>query len=286
MTTDTTEMFEELRIPVNGTTVGVALTGPPAAPPVLFVHGWPHTWEVWRPVGSALAANGYRAIAPDMRGVGGSDPAQGPIDVSITARDALGVLDALDLTSATVVAIDAGVPTAVYAASIDPSRVSRLIVMEGVLPGIAGAEEFLSSGPPWWFGFHAVPGLAERVVAGREEEYLGWFLTGPSVRHDIGAAARSAFVSAYRGIDALRAGFELYRATGRNAELLRESLSARRLTMPVWSVEGGVVGNALSSQLAGVTETLTRAPIDDCGHIVPLEKPDELVDVFLDAHRR
>ncbi len=40
---------------------------------VLMCHGWPGSWYSWRHQLAALAAAGYRAVAPDMRGYGGTD---------------------------------------------------------------------------------------------------------------------------------------------------------------------------------------------------------------------
>ncbi|WP_072804079.1 alpha/beta fold hydrolase [Rhodococcoides yunnanense] len=278
---DRTETFTLTRITTNGVVLNVALAGPVDGTPALLIHGWPHTWEVWRTVGTLLADRGYRVIAPDMRGVGASERPEIPFDVATTTADVVGILDALDLPDAIVVALDAGVPTAVYAALTRPSRVHRLVVMEGVLPNVPGAEKFLAAGPPWWFGFHATSGLAEHVLAGHEAEYLDYFLTGPSVQQDIGADVRAAFIDAYTGVDALRAGFRYYRWAERNSALFRGGLAAARLTMPVTSVEGGVVRDALSHQMAHLADNLTRVPIADCGHIVPLEQPQALTDAIV-----
>jgi pimeloyl-ACP methyl ester carboxylesterase len=40
--------------------------------PVVLLHGWPDTGDLWRHQVSALAAAGYRVITPDLRGFGGS----------------------------------------------------------------------------------------------------------------------------------------------------------------------------------------------------------------------
>src|SRR3954469_1404347 len=42
-------------------------------PPVVLLHGFPEGWSTWRPQLAALAAHGYRAVAPDLRGYGGTD---------------------------------------------------------------------------------------------------------------------------------------------------------------------------------------------------------------------
>jgi alpha-beta hydrolase superfamily lysophospholipase len=59
----------------NGVRLHVAEAGPEegSAPVVLLLHGFPDLWYGWRHQMSALAARGYRAVAPDLRGYGDSD---------------------------------------------------------------------------------------------------------------------------------------------------------------------------------------------------------------------
>ncbi|GAA5003837.1 hypothetical protein GCM10025734_41530 [Kitasatospora paranensis] len=55
----------------NGARFHVAEAG--EGPLVLLVHGWPEYWWAWRHQLTALAEAGFRAVALDLRGVGGSD---------------------------------------------------------------------------------------------------------------------------------------------------------------------------------------------------------------------
>ncbi|MEU4244832.1 alpha/beta fold hydrolase [Actinoplanes sp. NPDC026619] len=180
-----------MRVAANGIEINATVAG--AGPAILLLHGFPHTWQVWSAVIPELART-RRVIAPDLRGLGGTTRASGGYDAGTLAEDARALLDALDVPAAEVVALDLGVPPAVLLALRHPERVSRLVVMEAVL---GGAEGFT---PPWWFGFHHVPGLAENVLIGHEGEYLDFFLRagtfdGSGVPSDI----RDAFVTAYTG---------------------------------------------------------------------------------------
>jgi pimeloyl-ACP methyl ester carboxylesterase len=58
-------------IGVNGITLRYATAG--NGPPVLLCHGFPESWYSWRHQMLALSRAGFRAIAPDMRGYGGTD---------------------------------------------------------------------------------------------------------------------------------------------------------------------------------------------------------------------
>jgi pimeloyl-ACP methyl ester carboxylesterase len=223
----------------------------------------------------------HRVVAPNLRGIGGTTRTAAGYDIETLARDASGLLDALGIDSATVVGIDAGVQVAVMLALQTPSLVDRLALMEGLIGGLPGAEEFLAKGPPWWFGFHAVPGLAETIVQGREAEYIDWFLVnGTADKRGVDPQARDAFVAAYRGAEALRSGFEHYRNADRNAEQIEKALGGGRFAMPTMAIEGGLVGATVSKQLKPISTHFSRSRIEDCGHLVPLEQPDSLAAVI------
>ena len=179
-------------------------------------------------------------------------------------------------------ALDASVPAAFLLAMRHPGRIRRLALMESLLPPLSGAERFLAAGPPWWFGFHGAAGLAETVLVGHEGEYLDWFLrTGTFDGRGIDEHIRNAFVTAYEGRDSLRCGFEYYRAGPTNARLVGEAVADARLTVPTLVLGGNSVGDALSRQLGHVADDLTSHLIPECGHIIPLDQPNALVDLVL-----
>ena len=47
-----------------------------SGPLVLFCHGWPESWYSWRHQLTAVSAAGFRCVAPDMRGYGGTEAPQ------------------------------------------------------------------------------------------------------------------------------------------------------------------------------------------------------------------
>ena len=174
---------ETRHVDAHGLRIQVTLRGSDSGQPLLMLHGWPFTSYLWCRVTPALVAAGYRVIAPDLRGVGGTDRPMDGSDVESVSQDADHLLDVLDVREARVVGFDLGAPVAWKLAMRHPERVQQLVVMEAMIGKLPGAESFLANGPPWWFGFHAVPGLPETVVAGREAEYRGWFLSARGPTH-------------------------------------------------------------------------------------------------------
>ena len=245
-------MSPELRrIAANGVHLTVATAG--TGPAVVLLHGFPHTWRLWSEVIGPLSAH-HRVIAPDLRGFGGSTRAPD--------------------------GYDAGTPVAVLLALRHPDRVRRLVVVEALLGSLPGAEDFLAAGPPWWFGFHAVPGLAETVLLGHEARYVDWFLKAGTRGQGVPPDVRAAFLDAYTGPDALRCAFSYYRALPTTARQLDDAVATSRLTMPTLAIGSHPVGTALEQQLRPITDDLTGHVIPDCGHIIPLDRPRDLLDLL------
>ena len=262
----------------NDIDINVATIG--RGPAVLLLHGWPHTWRLWHGILPTLASH-HRVIAPDLRGLGKSTRAEDGYDLHTLADDAAALLDALQIETASVVGIDLGVQIAWMLMRRHPERVERLAVMEGLLGRLPGAEAFLASGPPWWFGFHSVPGLAENVLQGNEQAYVDWFLkAGTKDRRGIDANTRNAFVNAYGDRESLRAGFAHYRAFGIGSQQIAEAATGPKTRVPVLAISGGVVGDALARQLDPLTDRLETAAIGDCAHLIPLEQPDALGELL------
>ncbi len=98
-------------------------------PPVILVHGFPELAYSWRHQLPALAAAGYRAIAADMRGYGGSDKPPGVTDYSIQKLigDLQGLCAALSIDSAVFVGHDWGAMLVWHMALLAPERMAGLV---------------------------------------------------------------------------------------------------------------------------------------------------------------
>lgn len=77
-----------------------------------------------------LAEAGYRAIAIDQRGCGGSDIPHGPYDKATLAGDVAAVMDALSVPAASIVGYDHGGGTALALGYTAPARVEKLVIIE------------------------------------------------------------------------------------------------------------------------------------------------------------
>jgi len=98
-------------------------------PLVLLCHGFPESWYSWRHQLEALAAAGFRAVAPDMRGYGQTDrPAEiEKYTLLHLVGDMVGLLDALEAPTAAIAGHDWGAPVAWHAALLRPDRFRAVI---------------------------------------------------------------------------------------------------------------------------------------------------------------
>lgn len=113
----------------NGIDMHVAEAG--EGPAVLLLHGFPEFWYSWRHQLPALAAAGFRAVAPDLRGYGRTDAPTDALGYSLrnNLADLTGLLDALGIGSAAVAGHDQGATIAWAAAQLMPRRFPAVVAL-------------------------------------------------------------------------------------------------------------------------------------------------------------
>ena len=112
--------FSHRSVETNGIRMHIAEHG--TGPLVLLCHGFPESWYSWRHQLTALAAAGYRAIAPDMRGYGQTDRPDEISQYSLMhlVGDMVGLVSALGEERAVIAGHDWGAPVAWHAALMRP----------------------------------------------------------------------------------------------------------------------------------------------------------------------
>lgn len=116
-------------VEANGIRLHVAEQGDGAA--VLLCHGFPELWYSWRHQLAGLAAAGFRAIAPDMRGYGQSERPEAIDQYTLLhlVGDMVGLLDAMGIARAPIAGHDWGAPVAWLAAQLRPDRFPAVIAL-------------------------------------------------------------------------------------------------------------------------------------------------------------
>lgn len=119
-------------IAANGARFHIVEAG--EGPVVLLLHGFPTFWWTWRRQLVDLAAAGFRAIAMDLRGYGGSDHTPHGYDPRTLSADAASVLRSLGVSHATVVGHGWGGLIAWTMAVLEPDLVSRIVPVSAPHP--------------------------------------------------------------------------------------------------------------------------------------------------------
>jgi pimeloyl-ACP methyl ester carboxylesterase len=151
--------FHHCKAEINGIRIHYVDEG--SGPLVVLLHGFPFLWYLWRHQIRALAAAGYRVIAPDQRGYGQSD-CPGDVqayDMTKLVGDVVGLINASGQGSAVVIGQDWGSPVAYNAALMRPDLV-RAVVMICTPPQARGARK---------------PSLALRAALGTKGYYQDYF---------------------------------------------------------------------------------------------------------------
>ncbi len=260
---------------------------------MVLLHGYPQTWWEWRHVLAPLVRAGWRVIAPDYRGAGGSSKPPSGYDKRTMAADVFKLLrEHLRVAGpVTIVGHDIGMMVAYAFASEYPRSVERLVLMEAPLPGTAAYDAMvaapkLNNAAMWHFFFHnAQNSLAESLTTGRERLYLQHFYERLAFNQSaITEADLDLYASHYSAAGAMRAGFEVYRAFDRDGEDNRAALKKNgRLTMPVLAL-GGTSSFYLpvaKAMLAEVAKKVSVKGIPDAGHWIAEENPKALVGEIL-----
>ncbi len=285
--------FESRWIDLGALSLHVVVGG--EGPPLLLIPGWPQTWFAWRSMMPRLAEL-YRVIAVDPRGTGLSDKPAGGYDSGSQAADMLALMTALGHQRFALVGHDMGMWTGFAMAADWPERIARAALGEAIIPGLLPSPPLI--GPHsrlnerlWHFAFNRLDAINEDMVRGREALYFGHqFRSKAATPTSIPADVIEFYVELIRcDPAALRASFDGYRSI--DALIVQtEARKARRLRTPILAFAGELAcGPRVEAELSTVADDLTSLIVAGCGHFVPEEAPEALLDAllpFLDPYRQ
>jgi pimeloyl-ACP methyl ester carboxylesterase len=284
--------------------VGYAEAGPTDGPAVVLLHGWPYDIHSYVEVVPLLAAAGYRAIIPYLRGFGTtrflSDAPFRNGEQAALAVDVIALMDALAIERAILAGFDWGARTADIVAALWPERCTGLVSVSGYLIGSQEAGRLPL--PPaaelqWWYQYYFA---TERGRAGydkyrRDFAKLIWRTASPKWTFDDATFDRSA--ASFDNPDHVEIVIHNYRwrlglADG---EAEYDSLEKRLahgpvIAVPTITLEGDANGaphpepGSYAGKFSG--EYSHRTIEGGAGHNLPQEAPDAFADAVLDVGGR
>jgi pimeloyl-ACP methyl ester carboxylesterase len=278
-------------------------SGPETGFPVLLMHGFPYDPRCYDEVVPPLAAQGYRAIVPYLRGYGATrflspaTPRSG--QQGALGQDLVDLMDALNLPRAALAGFDWGGRAACIAAALWPERVRCLVSANGY--NIQDIAASVKPGPPaqehrlWYqYYFHTERGRAGLAANRREFCKLLWQLWSPNWKFDDATYERTA--QSFDNPDFVDVVIHSYRhrygyAPGDPAlEDVEKRLATRPpITVPTIVLQGegdGVgVASRADTQARFFTGPYQRRLIPVIGHDVPQEAPKVTAAALLELLR-
>ena len=118
-----------MRLQVHGVGIEYQTEGPRTGLPVVLIHGFPFSREMWKPQVELLRKN-YYVITYDVRGHGASETGDGQFTVELFVDDLISLLDHLKLSRAVVAGFSMGGYIALRAIERHPDRFRALILCD------------------------------------------------------------------------------------------------------------------------------------------------------------
>jgi pimeloyl-ACP methyl ester carboxylesterase len=306
-------------VDTNGVQLRVIEAGDPGAPVVVLTHGFPELAYSWRHQIPVLAEAGYRVLAPDQRGYGGSSrpDAIEAYDIHQLTADIVGLLDDIGAQRAVWIGHDWGAPVAWHAPLLHPDRVSAVAGMS--VPALPRAQLPPTQTFRKTFGenffymlYFQEPGVADAELGGDPGRTIRRMMSGLRTSGDQNAALRmvapgpEGFIDRIPEPDALpdwisqdevdhyisefsRTGFtgglNWYRNLDRNWETTAD-LADAKISVPCLFI-GGTADPVLTFTRADRASEVVSGPyrqvmIDGAGHWLQQERPDEVNAALLD----
>lgn len=264
-----------MQISVGELRFDVVVDGPEDGTPVLLLHGWPESGRSWQMVADGLVRTGHRVLIPDQRGYSPGARPEGvaAYDVRELADDAIGILDALGLSSAHLVGHDWGAIVAWCVAAWHPERTRSLTAVSVPHPKAFSAA--INHDPDQqqrsaYIGLLQTEGKAEHVLLAEDGRRLREMLAG------VDQDAVDHYVALLSEPGALTATLNWYRAMGSGS--LRTVGPIQVPTTYVWSTGDLALGRAGAEWCGDSVEgPYEFVVLDGVSHWIPEHAPDQLL---------
>lgn len=268
---------------VNGVRINYKIAG--TGPAVVLLHGYTQTSHMWLPLIPKLSAS-RTVIAPDLRGIGGSERTAGGYDKKTMAKDIRELVHHLGHKQVMVVGHDIGLMVAYAYAAQYPDEVSKVILMDAFLPGVGEWTTVWLLRDLWHFHFYGETPLA--LVKGRERIYFEHFWNDFAADRtkSIPERDRKLYAAAYARDDGMRAGFEVFKSFEQDAKDFA-AFASRKLEMPFLVLTGEKAsGTFLIEQTQLVANDVTGVVVKGSGHWLMEEAPGQVIPAIVDFLRK
>jgi len=265
---------------VNGVRLHYVEAG--SGPLVLLLHGFPEFWYSWRHQIPALAAAGFRVLAPDLRGYNLSDKPAGvaAYRLELLLEDLIELIRHAGEENAVLVGHDWGGVLAWHLAMYHPHIVNKLIVLNAPHPAaywreLRSWEQLRKS---WYVLFFQVPGLPEQVLGAGDFDALDRMLRRNTVHAE--AFTREdvrLYKQALARPGALTAALNYYRALRYPKERgSQDTIAIQAPTLLLWGEQDSYLTSRLTEGLNAWVPDLRVVRFPDASHFVQNDVPERV----------
>lgn len=278
-------MMQTKRVQTRHANLHVVYAGPENGPLVILLHGFPEFWYAWRKQIDALAAQGYRVLAPDQRGYNLSDkPAQvAAYGLDALAGDVLDLIKAEGREKASLVGHDWGAAVAWWTANKHPEHVEKLCILN--VPHHAVMKRNLKSNPrqlarSWYMFFFQLPKVPELGMRALDFRMAENALLKSSRPGTFTAEDLSKYKEAWGRPGALRAMINWYRAILRHEPARPPSPRITVPTLMIWGAKDRFLGRELAQPSIELCDHGRLEFIENATHWVQHEEPEKVNELL------
>ncbi|WON94167.1 alpha/beta hydrolase [Sphingobacterium sp. UGAL515B_05] len=250
--------------------------------PIILIPGYPETWWAYHHVMPILAEN-HQIIVVEIRGMGSSDKPENGYEKKNIAKDIYELVKHLGFDKVSIAGHDIGAHVAFSFACNYSLATSKLILLDTphpdpsmyklpMLPILETSYLY-----PWWLAFNQVKELPEKLLEGRMSIVIAWLFDNLLINKDsISQFDKSVYSAAYDNKDAIRCSNSWYQAFPQD---IKDYDSYNKLEIPVLAI-GASGYDLLHHSLPAITSDLTLKKIENCGHFILAEKPNETAELI------
>lgn len=277
-----TESWQHGELITNGIRMHYVTQG--EGPLVVLLHGFPEFWYSWRHQIPAIAEQGYRVVAPDLRGYNDTEKPRRGYDIPTLLRDIAGLIHGLGEESAIVVGHDWGGVLAWQFAIDYPQMTEKLIILNAPHPGAMQRElrHFSQLRKSWYIFAFQLPWLPEYVLTKNNANEVGRMLRGAALQKEAFPREETAkYQAAMSKPGSAHAALAYYRKVFRSMFSFSGSSRPHRYeveapTLLIWGEQDIALGIELTEGLDPWVPHLRIKRIPDSGHWVQQEQPEKV----------
>lgn len=275
------------------------------APPIILMHGFPDDANTWDKVAPRLASEGFRTLAPYVRGYGNTrflaNATQRSGQHAALTQDMIEFADALNLDRFIFVGHDWGAAIAYMLAILYPARVQALVVLSGGygmgLPGYVKQPVAIAQARAYWYQWYFNHDKGREALEANRRELCRelWKAWAPSWRFSKSAFEKTA--ESWSNPDFVDVVIHSYRYRWQNAagdprydEIEAKLAKWPKISVPAAVIHGDEDGATLPTASEGkdlyFTAEYQRRVLHGVGHFIQREQPDAVIDTVLKIARK